>query len=197
MDAPRPGSSHADSSSLTSLGASDQACNECKRRKGRCDRQLPECGPCARNKRHCLYERHSKTPLTRRYLTEVETRLRQTELRLKNAELRASLAESQLRRSKDVGQHGRATSSVQNDAFTSHDSTTSYGSATLTADNNFAALPHSDVPLDATVWSNVQHSTGTASDWPRQPEQALSHELEQPPSGPEDFSWDEQQDGCC
>jgi transcriptional regulatory protein GAL4 len=114
---------------------------------------------------------------------------------LKNAELRASLAESQLRRSKDVGQHGRATSSVQNDAFTSHDSTTSYGSATLTADNNFAALPHSDVPLDATVWSNVQHSTGTASDWPRQPEQALSHELEQPPSGPEDFSWDEQSVG--
>jgi transcriptional regulatory protein GAL4 len=195
MDAPRPGSSHADFSSLTSLGASDQACNECKRRKGRCDRQLPECGPCARNKRHCLYERHSKTPLTRRYLTEVETRLRQTELRLKNAEQRASLAEAQLRRIQDAGQHEIATSSVQNDAFTSHDSTTPYGNSTLAVDNNFSAMSNPDLPLDATFWSNVQQSTGTASDWPRQPGQTLSHELEQPPSGLEDFSWDEQSVG--
>ena len=204
MDGPRPGSSHAESSSLTSLGASDQACNECKRRKGRCDRQLPECGPCARNKRHCLYERHSKTPLTRRYLTEVETRLRQTELRLKNAEHRANIAESQLRRSQDAGQHGRATSqtttsflpgSVQNAAFDSHDSAPSYGNATLLADNNFPILSHSDLPLTATVWSNVQQSTSTASDWPKQPEQTLPHELEQPPSGLEDFSWDEQSAG--
>ncbi|KAF2722841.1 hypothetical protein K431DRAFT_221369 [Polychaeton citri CBS 116435] len=53
------------------LGSADHNCNECIRRKGRCDRQLPECGPCARNKRHCLYERNSKTPLTRKYLTEL------------------------------------------------------------------------------------------------------------------------------
>lgn len=86
----------AGSSSRLLLGSGDQACNECKRRKGRCDKQLPECGPCARNKRHCLYERHSKTPLTRRYLTEVETRLKQTEIRLGDAEQRAALAESQL-----------------------------------------------------------------------------------------------------
>ncbi|KAF2729908.1 hypothetical protein EJ04DRAFT_446274 [Polyplosphaeria fusca] len=43
----------------------DQACNECRRRKARCDKVLPECGPCKRSRRHCLYERHSKTPLTR------------------------------------------------------------------------------------------------------------------------------------
>ena len=157
----------ASSSSVFSLGSGDQACNECKRRKGRCDRQLPECGPCARNKRHCLYERHSKTPLTRRYLTEVETRLRQAELRLKNAEHRANIAESQLRRSQDAGQHGRATSqtttsflpgSVENAAFDSHDSAPSYGNATLLADNNFPILSHSDLPLTATVWSNVHKS---------------------------------------
>jgi transcriptional regulatory protein GAL4 len=181
----RAESSHVESFSLTSLGASDQACNECKRRKGRCDRQLPECGPCARNKRHCLYERHSKTPLTRRYLTEVETRLRQTELRLKNAEQRASLAESELRRSQQAS----------NDPSSSHDSTALYGSATLAADNNFATLSRSDLPLDTTVWSNDQHSTDTALLWPRPPEQTVSHELEQPPSGLEDFSWDEQSIG--
>ncbi|KAF2214700.1 hypothetical protein CERZMDRAFT_37083 [Cercospora zeae-maydis SCOH1-5] len=47
----------------------DQACNECKRRKGRCDKLIPECTSCAKNKRHCLYERHAKTPLTRKHLT--------------------------------------------------------------------------------------------------------------------------------
>ena len=203
MDGPRPGSSHADSPSLTSLGASDQACNECKRRKGRCDRQLPECGPCWRNKRHCLYERHSKTPLTRRYLTEVETRLRQTELRLKKAEQRASLAESQLQRTQqlqNVGQHsGSASQSTNilhasglNDISSSHDPTTFSGGATLTSDNNFLALSHSDMPLGVAVGNNDYQS---ASLWPRQPEQTLSHELEQPPSGLEDFSWDEQSIG--
>lgn len=45
----------------------EQACNECKRRKARCDKALPQCGPCTKNRRHCLYEKHSKTPLTRRY----------------------------------------------------------------------------------------------------------------------------------
>lgn len=201
MDGPRPGSSHAQTS-LTSLGASDQACNECKRRKGRCDRQLPECGPCARNKRHCLYERHSKTPLTRRYLTEVETRLRQTELRLKSAEQRASFAESKLQRSQQLqnaGQHSGSSSQVSaallNDTSIPHDSATSYGSTTLSADSNFARSSQSDLPVDARVWNNDHQNIGAASLWLRQPEQNLSHELEQPPSELEDFSWDEQSVG--
>lgn len=29
----------------------DQACNECRRRKARCDKILPECGPCKKNRR--------------------------------------------------------------------------------------------------------------------------------------------------
>ncbi|KAF9637679.1 hypothetical protein BFW01_g8575 [Lasiodiplodia theobromae] len=75
----------------------EQACNECKRRKARCDKTLPQCGPCSKNRRHCLYEKHSKTPLTRRYLTEVEERLRITEIRAREAERRAQLAEQRLR----------------------------------------------------------------------------------------------------
>lgn len=90
--------SHAFSpNALNGLGASDQACNECKRRKGKCDRVLPECTPCARNRRHCLYEKSSRSPLTRKYLTEVEERLRRSDLRLRQVERRAQLAETALR----------------------------------------------------------------------------------------------------
>lgn len=206
MDGPQPGFSDAESLTLTSLGASDQACNECKRRKGRCDKQLPECGPCARNKRHCLYERHSKTPLTRRYLTEVETRLRQTETRLKNVEQRANLAESQLRRSQqaqNAEQRAKATSqstnilpvSVPAESLSSHGPIASYDGPAPVADNHFAALPQFGLPSGITEWNNGQQSTGAASHWPGHPDQALSHELEQPPSGLEDFSWDEQSAG--
>jgi len=206
MNSARPRSSHTESPSLASLGANDQACNECKRRKGRCDRTLPECGPCARNKRHCLYERHSKTPLTRRYLTEVETRLKQTEIRLKNAEQRASLAESQLRhiqQSQNPEQHERATSqrtdklpgSTLDETLGSYNSMPSHGSATLPVDNNFLPLSHPALPSYVTGLNHASKSTGAALVSPRQPEQALSHELEQPPSGLEDFSWDEQSVG--
>lgn len=78
------------------LGVSDQTCNECKRRKGKCDRLLPECSPCARNRRHCLYEKHSRTPLTRKHLTEVEERLKRAEIRARVAERKVSLAEERL-----------------------------------------------------------------------------------------------------
>lgn len=53
---------------LASLGASDQACKECRRRKARCNRLLPTCDLCIKYRRHCLYEKHSRTPLTRRYV---------------------------------------------------------------------------------------------------------------------------------
>lgn len=51
------------------------SCNECKRRRIKCSRQLPVCELCSKYKRHCLYEKHIKTPLTRKYLTEVEEEL--------------------------------------------------------------------------------------------------------------------------
>lgn len=51
------------------------SCNECKRRRIKCSREIPTCFLCTKYKRHCLYEKHSKTPLTRKHLTEVEEEL--------------------------------------------------------------------------------------------------------------------------
>ncbi|KAF7560278.1 hypothetical protein G7046_g3868 [Stylonectria norvegica] len=67
------------SQDATSIGSSDQACKECRRRKARCNRSLPTCDLCIKYRRHCLYEKHSRTPLTRRHLTEVEVRLERAE----------------------------------------------------------------------------------------------------------------------
>ena len=61
------------------LGTADQACKECRRRKAKCTREIPTCSPCARYRRHCLYEKHARTALTRRHLTEVEERLEAAE----------------------------------------------------------------------------------------------------------------------
>ncbi|KAJ5085857.1 Lactose regulatory protein LAC9 [Penicillium argentinense] len=54
------------------------ACNECRRRKARCSRELPVCAQCLQWRRHCLYEKPKRSPLTRKYLTEVEESLRIT-----------------------------------------------------------------------------------------------------------------------
>jgi hypothetical protein len=60
------------------------ACNECRRRKARvgdpklemamerktdclkCSRELPVCSQCLQYRRHCLYERATRSPLTRK-----------------------------------------------------------------------------------------------------------------------------------
>jgi transcriptional regulatory protein GAL4 len=209
MANPRPQNARASSFSTMSLGSGDQACNECKRRKGRCDRQLPECGPCARNKRHCLYERHSKTPLTRRYLTEVETRLRQTEIRLRDAEQRATLAESQLQTvqlSQIVDQSGTAARGTSDVAFpamsegtTARESPTAYQNASISEHGNmFAMQPVYGLPTDGADLVDSQQFTA-AGQFFQSPPQSGEHmppnELEQPPSGLEDFSWDEQSAG--
>ena len=81
----------------TSLGVSETNCNECRRRKGKCDRALPECTSCSRNRRHCLYEKAAgRTPLTRKNLTEAEEKLRRAEMRARVAERRAIAAEEKL-----------------------------------------------------------------------------------------------------
>ena len=188
------------------LGSGDQACNECKRRKGRCDRQLPECGPCARNKRHCLYERHSKTPLTRRYLTEVETRLKQTETRLRDAEQRAAIAESQLQivqRSQPPGQNqsvvaqgaNTMTSSATNEDAAILGSPSSYLGPVTNHNDFFAAQP---VYTGGVGSADNQQATG-GNEYSEATYQGAENlapsELEKPPSGLEDFSWDEQSAG--
>ncbi|KAG7739939.1 hypothetical protein KL932_003202 [Ogataea haglerorum] len=61
---------------MTTDATKQHSCNECHRRKLRCSRDLPTCVSCAKFKRHCLYNRHSQSPLTRRHLTQVEEELR-------------------------------------------------------------------------------------------------------------------------
>ncbi|KAI4663350.1 uncharacterized protein J4E78_003762 [Alternaria triticimaculans] len=123
----------------------DQACNECRRRKARCDKTLPECGPCKRNRRHCLYERHSRTPLTRKYLTQVEEQLLRSQTQLARAEQRVQAAEARVRQLE-------------------------------TAQGDDAPCPHED----------AANTRGAADEPP------IEVSLEGPPSGPADFSWDEQ-----
>ncbi|KIM92785.1 hypothetical protein OIDMADRAFT_173803 [Oidiodendron maius Zn] len=61
----------AQSASATSrdllLGRAEQACKECRRRKAKCDRAIPICGLCSKYAALCLYEKHYRTPLTRKY----------------------------------------------------------------------------------------------------------------------------------
>lgn len=49
------------------LGVADQACKECRRRKSKCNKAIPTCNLCVKYRRHCLYEKHSRTPLTRKW----------------------------------------------------------------------------------------------------------------------------------
>lgn len=51
------------------LGFADQACKECRRRKSKCNKAIPTCNLCVKYRRHCLYEKHSRTPLTRKSVT--------------------------------------------------------------------------------------------------------------------------------
>ncbi|KAK4508438.1 hypothetical protein PRZ48_002176 [Zasmidium cellare] len=158
------------SPSISSLGSGNTACRECQRRKGRCDRVLPECGPCARNKRHCLYERNAKTPLTRKHLTAVEERLRISEARVRVLEERARGAERRL----EGVLAGR-------------------GEAKPHVESEVAAEPLQSPPLPiqdlaATDWQYV------GLPWTQQPAEhnAQDYRLEEPPSNADDFSWDEQ-----
>lgn len=79
-----------------------QSCRECRRRKGKCDGKMPVCSVCQRYNRHCLYDKHSRSSLTRkcaylslshtsqqlihspRHLTEVEERLEKAEALLRS-----------------------------------------------------------------------------------------------------------------
>ncbi|PVH76817.1 hypothetical protein DL98DRAFT_561785 [Cadophora sp. DSE1049] len=60
-----------------------QPCRECRRRRGKCDCKVPVCSVCQRYNRHCLYDKHSRSSLTRKHLTEVEERLERAEALLR------------------------------------------------------------------------------------------------------------------
>ena len=53
------------------------SCANCRKKKAKCNRSQP-CNACIKSKLACSYEKVSRTPLTRRYLTEVEIELART-----------------------------------------------------------------------------------------------------------------------
>ena len=70
------------------------ACDRCHRRKSKCDKQLPFCGPCVKAGVACVYTDRSKEPTYRREVVErLERRLRQCEAT--NRALAARLATAQ------------------------------------------------------------------------------------------------------
>lgn len=173
----------------------EQACNECKRRKARCDKALPQCGPCTKNRRHCLYEKHSKTPLTRRYLTEVEERLRLTEIRAREAERRAQLAEYRLR-SLPSPEQPLSNSNTSLFESSARDIQTNTPAPVPT---DALAFPTAVTPLDPSVQIAAPGQTPDIYE-PQQgfadsssgPEVEQGITLEAPPNTSGDFSWDEQ-----
>jgi hypothetical protein len=56
----------ADPSKSDHASNAGQSCRECRRRKGKCDGRMPVCSVCQRYNRHCLYDKHSRSSLTRK-----------------------------------------------------------------------------------------------------------------------------------
>jgi len=81
------------STSQTAQADDGKACRECRRRRVVCDGTMPECAVCQRYRRHCLYDKHSRTRLTRKQLTILENRLEKAEALLRNQFSREQLAE--------------------------------------------------------------------------------------------------------
>jgi transcriptional regulatory protein GAL4 len=178
------------------LGVSDQACNECRRRKSKCDRILPECGLCFKQRRHCLYEQHSKTPLTRKHLTEVEEKLRRAEARLRAAERRAARAEA----ARPPNNTGLPTPS-QTDGerpslsrVSTADTTPSVPLHAVTV-NGWQPMQVTELPVQPSASSSGGHTSHPAiprTEAPASTSDQAALSLESPPRATDDFSWDEQ-----
>ncbi|KAL4959798.1 Zn(II)2Cys6 transcription factor domain-containing protein [Aspergillus stella-maris] len=75
---PAPDTENATSENTNRTQTAEQACRECRRRKSKCDRTMPVCRLCGKFARICTYEKASRTPLTRTYLSHVEGELART-----------------------------------------------------------------------------------------------------------------------
>ncbi|KAF4781001.1 fungal specific transcription factor domain-containing protein [Colletotrichum scovillei] len=131
---------HPPPSSLDSLSmafpSADQACKECRRRKAKCNRAIPTCNLCVKYRRHCLYEKHARTPLTRKHLTEVEERLERAEAII--TQMRA-LMPAQLR----SGSVLPSPRNLETPALRSDDETFDFSKLDTPAPSNPAPLPAS------------------------------------------------------
>ncbi|KAH8586034.1 hypothetical protein B0O99DRAFT_645574 [Bisporella sp. PMI_857] len=72
------------------------SCEPCKKKKCKCDRQLPSCGQCETSHVECRYSESNKRGIPTGYLASLEQRLSETEAALYNAL-------SELRNSKEQG----------------------------------------------------------------------------------------------
>lgn len=162
----------------TNLGTSETNCNECRRRKGKCDRVLPECTSCSRNRRHCLYEKAAgRTPLTRKNLTEAEEKLRRAEMRARLAERRAIAAEEKLACLMPTGSVGNV----------SEPSPPINGNANYMPSVDRGACLDSEAPVHLDVLEQQLLSLNDNY----QLDVGCSGLPEEPPSEIDDFSWDE------
>ncbi|KAL4886125.1 fungal-specific transcription factor domain-containing protein [Aspergillus karnatakaensis] len=80
---PEPDPEHHARPTTTGAATAEQACRECRRRKSKCDRTIPVCHLCGKFNRGCTYEKSTRTPLTRTYLSKVENELARTKALLK------------------------------------------------------------------------------------------------------------------
>ncbi|RDL34365.1 uncharacterized protein BP5553_07493 [Venustampulla echinocandica] len=175
----------------------NQACNECKRRKGKCDRVAPECSPCRRFRRHCLYEQHSKTPLTRKHLTFVEHRLAGA-----NAEIRSlRRALNELRQQNGEVSLGTREESGEVPAEVAPE--TSGTSAVFTSDSRCPTITNlyhmdasqmniSDSPPLSTRLTDGGFNENCDIEEAFEQTERSSIPLEGPPTTGEEFDWDEQ-----
>ncbi|VEU20559.1 DEKNAAC101505 [Brettanomyces naardenensis] len=63
-----------------STSSIEQACDSCRKRKLKCSKEYPKCSKCIAHGWDCVYSpRTVRSPLTRAYLTKVESRVRQLE----------------------------------------------------------------------------------------------------------------------
>ncbi|KAH6887525.1 fungal-specific transcription factor domain-containing protein [Thelonectria olida] len=162
------------------IGSSDQACKECRRRKARCNRALPTCDLCIRYRRHCLYEKHSRTPLTRKHLTEVETRLERAEALVKQMR---TLVPPHLRSWERGGNSpGTAPVNPQIEPPTSQGFNFSTAPTPQTGHPPVTGHPGTDPPPNASLPSSADRTQG-----PSPPNVDHQRLLEGPPE--DDFDW--------
>ncbi|EXJ54663.1 hypothetical protein A1O7_10004 [Cladophialophora yegresii CBS 114405] len=175
-----------------------QSCRECRRRKGKCDGRMPVCSVCQRYNRHCLYDKHSRSSLTRKHLTEVEERLEKAE-----ALLRAFFTDAQL---SQMLAHG-ITNGGNFQPRLGGDSTNP-PSHVASSDQPFEQTPASPI---AGMVPGLQQRTQSFSAAGGGPDQPIdvgylesptasrsnladdAQPLENPPAADDDFEWDERE----
>ncbi|KIW14048.1 hypothetical protein PV08_06829 [Exophiala spinifera] len=163
-----------------------QSCRECRRRKGKCDGKMPVCSVCQRYNRHCLYDKHSRSSLTRKHLTEVEERLEKAEALLRTffteAELSQMLIHGVSHGPEASPQRPIAQSSLSNDAAFPGSRSALQKDTTNHPSNQPVptASPDPDQKFDFHVFDSS-----------RSPASESGAAFENLPGADDDFEWDE------